>query len=81
MAKNYNGLDRTEAFFAHYGRKGMKRGMNIYNPDYKPIGEKAQLQSKAAERAAMDSAAKAASAQGAKTRRERLLAAERQRQA
>ena len=42
MAKSYNGLDRTEAFFAHYGRKGMKRGMNIYNPDYKPIGEKAQ---------------------------------------
>lgn len=46
MAKSYNGLDRTEAFFAHYGRKGMKRGMNIYNPDYKPIGEKAQLTNK-----------------------------------
>lgn len=47
MAKSYNGLDRTEAFFAHYGRKGMKRGMNIYNPNYKPVGEKAQLQNKA----------------------------------
>lgn len=42
MAKSYNGLDRTEAFFAHYGRKGMKRGMNIYNPNYKPVGEKAK---------------------------------------
>ena len=42
MAKSYSGLDKTEAFFAHYGRKGMKRGMNIYNPDYKPVGEKAK---------------------------------------
>lgn len=42
MAKSYSGLDKTEAFFAHYGRKGMKRGMNIFNPNYKPIGEKAQ---------------------------------------
>lgn len=41
MAKSYSGLDKTEAFFAHYGRKGMKRGMNIFNPNYKPIGEKA----------------------------------------
>lgn len=46
MAKSYNGLDRTEAFFAHYGRKDMKRGMNIFNPDYKPIGEKAQEQNR-----------------------------------
>ena len=38
----YNGIDRSDAFFAHYGRKGMKRGMNIFNPDYKPIGEKAK---------------------------------------
>ncbi len=94
MAKSYNGLDRTEAFFAHYGRKGMKRGMNIYNPDYKPIGEKAKTSSamsgdprysassqKDKERAAMNSAAQSSAAQGAKARRDRLLAAERQRQA
>lgn len=37
----YKGIDRVDKFFEHYGRKGMKRGMNIYNPDYKPIGEKA----------------------------------------
>lgn len=42
MAKSYKGIDRADAFFAHYGRKGMKRGMNIFNPNYKPIGEKAQ---------------------------------------
>lgn len=38
----YKGIDRVDKFFEHYGRKGMKRGMNIYNPDYKPVGEKAQ---------------------------------------
>jgi len=42
MAKSYKGIDRVDTFFAHYGRKGMKRGMNIYNPNYKPIGEKAK---------------------------------------
>ena len=47
MAKSYSGLDKTEAFFAHYGRKGMKRGMNIYNPDYKPVGEKAKFTNEA----------------------------------
>lgn len=29
----------------HYGRKGMKKGMNIFNPDYKPIGQKAMTDS------------------------------------
>lgn len=38
----YKGIDRVDKFFEHYGRKGMKRGMNIYNPDYKPVGEKAK---------------------------------------
>lgn len=38
----YSGIDKVGEFFAHYGRKGMKRGMNIYNPNYKPIGEKAK---------------------------------------
>lgn len=38
----YSGIDKVGEFFAHYGRKGMKRGMNIFNPNYKPIGEKAQ---------------------------------------
>lgn len=42
MARSYKGTDRVDRFFAHYGRKGMKRGMNIYNPNYKPIGEKAK---------------------------------------
>lgn len=42
MAKTYSGIDKADRFFEHYGRKGMKRGMNIYNPDYKPVGEKAQ---------------------------------------
>lgn len=91
MAKSYNGLDRTEAFFAHYGRKGMKRGMNIYNPDYKPVGEKAQGSSLTSrirshnsayvtqqdkERQAMNSAARASSVQGTKSKQERTEKAE-----
>ncbi len=32
----------------HYGRKGMKKGMNIFNPDYKPKGEKANTSLKTA---------------------------------
>ena len=35
----YSGIDKVGEFFAHYGRKGMKRGRNIFNPDYKPVGE------------------------------------------
>lgn len=119
MAKSYSGVDKTENFFAHYGRKGMKRGMNIYNPDYKPVGEKAkgpqvpkapgnanlpatdpryavkkgslaatdprykkqtETSAKDREREAMDKAAKAATALGVKSKRERLLEAERKRQ-
>lgn len=39
---NYSGIDKIDSFFAHYGRKGMKRGKNIFNPDYKPVGEVAK---------------------------------------
>lgn len=35
-------LTRMNDELYHYGRKGMKKGMNIFNPDYKPIGEKAE---------------------------------------
>lgn len=35
----YSGIDKVGEFFAHYGRKGMKRGRNIFNPNYKPVGE------------------------------------------
>lgn len=42
MSNTYNGNDRVDNFFAHYGRKGMKKGMNIFNPDYTPIGKKAK---------------------------------------
>lgn len=38
----YSGIDKVGEFFAHYGRKGMKRGRNIFNPDYKPVGEVAK---------------------------------------
>ena len=103
MAKTYSGIDKADRFFEHYGRKGMKRGMNIYNPNYKPIGEKAQTPKapgsamtgdsrysapKSAadrQREAMAKAAGAATSSGAqaqeKTRREKLLEAERRRQA
>lgn len=43
MSKTYNGNDKIDKFFAHYGRKGMKRGMNIFNPDYVPVGKKAEM--------------------------------------
>lgn len=32
----------SAADIAHYGRKGMRKGMNIFNPDYVPIGEVAR---------------------------------------
>lgn len=113
----YSGIDKVGEFFAHYGRKGMKRGMNIFNPKYKPIGEKATetLEKKGFEsyqkrafdeqwrkqnletdaknaatsvgktaadrqREAMNRAAGAATASGAKSIREKLLEAERKRQ-
>lgn len=41
MNKTYNGNDRIDNFFVHYGRKGMKRGENLY--EYiNSAGEKAK---------------------------------------
>lgn len=34
-------MEQYEDELYHYGRKGMKKGMNIFNPDYKPVGQKA----------------------------------------
>lgn len=59
MAKEYTGMEVINNFFAHYGRKGMKRGMNIFNPNYKPIGEKAQSAQNAAARQAASAQANA----------------------
>lgn len=108
VKSEYKGIDKADRFFEHYGRKGMKRGMNIFNPNYKPIGEKAQgpkapgagssssktpsamsgdsryAAPKSAadrQREAMNRAAGAATASGAKSTREKLLEAERKRQA
>lgn len=37
----YFGVHRDPEYLMHYGRKGMKRGMNIFNPDYVPYGQRA----------------------------------------
>ena len=69
MSKTYNGNDKIDNFFAHYGRKGIKRGENIY--EYiNSAGEKTK--------ADKEQAAPSAKTQETK-RREALLNAERKR--
>lgn len=77
MSKTYNGNDKIDKFFAHYGRKGMKRGENIFNPNYKPIGEKAKGPSSQAE--AQQRAFTASQKYAVDSRRQKLLNAEKAR--
>lgn len=79
MGKTYNGNDKVDNFFAHYGRKGMKRGENIFNPNYKPIGEKAKGPSSQSE--AQQRAFEASQRYAVDSRRQALLNGERNRQA
>lgn len=84
---NYSGIDKIDSFFAHYGRKGMKRGKNIFNPDYKPVGEVTKgpqapgAKQSSGECEAMNRASSAATKSGVTSAREKLLEAERKRQA
>ena len=67
MSNTYNGNDRIDKFFAHYGRNGMKQEKSIY--EYlNSAGEKAK--------ADKEQAASSAKTQETK-RREALLNAER----